>query len=257
MNTAKGRKDLSIFIASCDLYSDVWHPFFTLFFKYWSDCPYDIYLCSNFFRYDHERVNTICIGEEPAWSLKVKQVLKQIPTDYILYLQEDYLLTGRVDTGRVEQLFTFMKKRDGAYLRLRPTPPAHHPLPDNPDVGVLTPGTDYMTCTQAPIWKRETFYQLLNDNESIWDFEKKSPARAHSIEGEFLSVVRDVPCPIPYFCTAVVKGIWLRDAVHLCKKEGIKIVSLRRREGYFEEKFRKHFFPELIKFKKKLGRESF
>ncbi len=40
--------ELAILVCSCDKYADVWEPFFKLFFKFWPDCPYPIYLLSNY-----------------------------------------------------------------------------------------------------------------------------------------------------------------------------------------------------------------
>ena len=37
----------AVVVSSCDAYSDAWKPFFKLFFKYWSDCPFPIYLVTN------------------------------------------------------------------------------------------------------------------------------------------------------------------------------------------------------------------
>ena len=36
--------DSAILILSCDKFSDLWKPFFDLFWKYWPDCPYNVYL---------------------------------------------------------------------------------------------------------------------------------------------------------------------------------------------------------------------
>ena len=40
------KNKFAILIVSCDKYSDLWDPFFKLFFKFWPDCPFNIYLLS-------------------------------------------------------------------------------------------------------------------------------------------------------------------------------------------------------------------
>jgi hypothetical protein len=47
LNKNNSSDNLAVIVVSCDLYSDVWKPFFTLFFKYWNDCPFPVYLTSN------------------------------------------------------------------------------------------------------------------------------------------------------------------------------------------------------------------
>lgn len=43
--------DVAVVVASCDAYADLWEPFFRLFRRYWPDCPYPVYLGSNFRTY--------------------------------------------------------------------------------------------------------------------------------------------------------------------------------------------------------------
>ena len=57
--------NVDVLFTSCDKYQDLWGPFFTLFFRYWQDCPYLVYIGSNHFKYDHERVNTIAVIDSP------------------------------------------------------------------------------------------------------------------------------------------------------------------------------------------------
>ena len=37
----------SVLVPSCDAYADLWIPFFALFWRYWSDCPFPVYLGTN------------------------------------------------------------------------------------------------------------------------------------------------------------------------------------------------------------------
>ena len=55
MNIKKG--DISILVCSCDKYEDLWNPMFGMFFKFWEDCPLNIYLMTNNKKYNHEKVN--------------------------------------------------------------------------------------------------------------------------------------------------------------------------------------------------------
>ncbi len=72
-------KMVAVLVTSCDKYQDLWEPFFTLFFRYWQDCPYPVYLGTNHLKYDHERVKTIAVGDETDWSSDFRSMLEQIP----------------------------------------------------------------------------------------------------------------------------------------------------------------------------------
>ena len=60
-------QDLCVYISSFDGYSDVWDTFFDIFFKYWPDCPFKIYLINNCQPYLRENCNVIHTGEEVSW----------------------------------------------------------------------------------------------------------------------------------------------------------------------------------------------
>ena len=62
------KNDVTILVVSCDKYKDLWIPFFHCFFKYWSDCPYPVFLASNDLEYSDPRVKTILIGPDKDYS---------------------------------------------------------------------------------------------------------------------------------------------------------------------------------------------
>ena len=65
----------SVLIYSCDKYSDVWEPFFTLFFRYW-ECPYRVYISSETKKCRVPGVTTLNVNGE--WSDLIRQALEQI-----------------------------------------------------------------------------------------------------------------------------------------------------------------------------------
>ena len=220
---------LAVLVLSCDKYSDIWDPFFNMFFKYWSDCKYPIYLCSDTLEYAHPQVKSITPGKSLDWSSQLKWALEQIPEASILLLLEDYILLKPVRNERIEYYFNIFKKTNAGYLRLIPYPLPNAPLPDYPGIGVLNPGTPYRNNTQAAIWKKETLSSLLIPTESAWDFELKGTHRSDKLSEPFLSVEKDgFPpqngnYPYSYFCTAVVRGQWVRKAVKLIRKNGFDV----------------------------------
>ena len=47
----KPKQELAILVNSCDKYEDAWDPFFKLLKIQWPDCPYRIYLNTEFKNY--------------------------------------------------------------------------------------------------------------------------------------------------------------------------------------------------------------
>src|ERR1035437_8007453 len=124
MNKDNFENSCAVFVSSCDSYSDAWEPFFKLFFKYWSDCPFPIYLISTKKKFDDARVNMVNFPDlkETDWAERIKNSLKIQPFKYIIYFQEDYFLTKKVDTKKIMSLLDLMEKENIGYLRLYPSP---------------------------------------------------------------------------------------------------------------------------------------
>ena len=211
----------AILVTSCDKYQDLWEPFFTLFFRYWPDCPYPVYLGTNHLMHDNPRVKTIAVGDDTDWSSGFRGMLEEIPHPYVIVLIEDYLLTKYVDTVRIDRLITYMEEKGAGCLRLFPGSGHDLPYLDNPEVGEISKGADYRLSLQAAIWNKQTLLELLREGESAWELELNGTKRTNNLDVPFLCVTGD--SPIPYFCTGVVKGKWVREAVELCEKEGIKV----------------------------------
>jgi hypothetical protein len=213
----------AILVASTDAYADLWAPFFTLFRRYWPDCPYPVYLGSNVRTYAAEGVRPITVGEDIDWSTGFIAMVRRIDEPYILVLLEDYLLSAPVETARIESLYEEMKRRSAACMRVMPVPGAPAADPDFPDAGELPRGMPYRVSLQAAIWRSDELLELLRPGESPWEFELRGTSRSDLLGAPFLSIVRDGPRPLPYFITAVGRGVWQRDAVALCRREGVAV----------------------------------
>lgn len=222
----------AVLVASTDRYADLWEPFFTLFRRYWPDCPYPVYLGSNERTFPAPDVRAITVGEDIDWSTGFAEMVGRVEEPYALVLLEDYLLTQRVDTARIERLFGHMRSRGAACLRLMPVPGAPDPDPELPEVGELPRGAAYRVSLQAAIWERETLLGLLRPGESAWELETAGSRRSDELAAPFLSIVRGGPRPLPYLISAVRKGRWQRDALKLCRRERVPVdLTLRPQES--------------------------
>ena len=66
--------DVTILVNSCDLYEDVWEPFFRLLKIQWPECEqYRIVLNTETKEYNCEflKVETICGGRNSTWSERI------------------------------------------------------------------------------------------------------------------------------------------------------------------------------------------
>jgi hypothetical protein len=213
--------ELSVAVMSCDGYSDLWRHFFHFFEKYWPDCPFRVFLCTNHRHFDHARVQAIRTGDDLSWGHTIKQFMLQVPTPYVLIFQEDFFLTKTVRTEEVLSYFHILKELQGVYLRLRADFPPDTAVPGFPSVGRIEPGAPYRVSNQVSIWNRETFLSLLRDGETAWDMERRGSRRSDTLAGGFYGTRRPA---FFYPVTGVVKrGKWIRKWVRICTKEGLAV----------------------------------
>lgn len=224
----------AIAIFSFDGYADLWEPFFDAWFRFWPDCPYPIYLQTNNLTYDNPRIQCISVGDDRDWSTSARAFLNQIPENYVIAVMEDYLLLRPVDGSRIKDLVNYSIDNDIGCLRLYASPGPNVEI--NTDliserIGVLQEGDEYRLSLQAGIWNKNTLYDLIVPGESAWSLEIEGSKRSILLSERFLSLFgpADETCPLPYFCTAVEKGEWIREAVKVCLTHGVKVDLSKRR----------------------------
>jgi hypothetical protein len=226
-------KNCAIVISSCDGYQDAWAPFFTLFFRYWPDCPFQIYLINNALKYPDEKVKTINIIPDKKWSDNLITALKQVPEKYIIYFQEDYFLRKKVSNEKIFSAIALAEKTNAACVRLFPCPGPDLPYQNDLEVGLISQNAEYRNSTQTTLWNKQDLLGLLRPDETGWDFELKGGLERSRLMVEPFFAYREPV--IDYFCTAILKGKYLYDAVRFCQREGIELNHKARKfENFFQ-----------------------
>lgn len=233
--------NICVLIMSCDKYADLWNPFFYFFDKYWSDCPYPIYLATNTKTYHHKNVQVIHSNHKGTWSEETSTIFNKLPYETIIYLQDDYFILNKVDNNALQNLCEKFKFYNADYLRLFPIIGPDKLFEEESGIGLISSEAKYRTSLQAAIWKKKTFMKLLISSENQWDFEVNSPQR--SIEYLFLSIKKQERgkfknhiYPINYYyLTAVLRGKWRRGILKICKKENVILdFNIRKPESLIE-----------------------
>ena len=84
----------AILLMTCEKYNKAWSPFFTLFNKYWPDCPYELYMGTD--KGNFPGVNILSPGKDLSWTSNCIYALNNIDADRIIFFQEDFLSFDRV-----------------------------------------------------------------------------------------------------------------------------------------------------------------
>ncbi|MDB5194412.1 MAG: hypothetical protein JWN50_426 [Parcubacteria group bacterium] len=234
--------ECAVIVSSCAAYQDVWDPFFRLFFEYWPDCPYDIYLVSDKIGYSHPLVKNIIIENDMGWPRNTRYAVEKIGAPYFMMFMEDFLMVEKVDTERVKKLVEYVREKHIDYLRLYPTPGPDTNFDKEMRVGEIALDAPYRLSLMTAIWKKDAFLELLHDDETIWQMELLGSERARDPKYRFWSVDTGQPAIAYVPSTAIKKGVWRYDAVMFCKKHGIVIDSRTRpietRDAYIRRRLK-------------------
>jgi hypothetical protein len=233
--------DLTILVNTSDGFEDCWQPFFTLFKRFWPDCPYPIVLNTETksphieglsVRASRVSLNT---SQRLTWSECLARCLDGIDTPFVLYLQEDFFLEAPVQQHYIETFLEEMRAGRADVIRLMecggsgPWKPTANPL-----LWEVTQAAKYRIALQAVLWRKSTLRAHLRMHESPWQMEVFGSARARRIKDKVLCVNRDRfhgagKEIFPYQPTGVVKGQWERHIVEpLFLQHGITIDFSKR-----------------------------
>jgi hypothetical protein len=216
------QSSVAVVVSSCDAFFDAWQPFSAFLKKFWSDCPLGIFLLTNELQVRSPRIRPIVVGPDRGWSSNLLAALAQIPHSWLLYLQEDYFLTAPVQTAQLARDFREAIDSGAASLcfRARSKPDAgFQPLNDR--FGLVPLDSDGRTRCQVTLWNKAALESIFRGGETARDLESTGSARTHA--NRILSYQRRENTPIPYLMSAISRGLWMPDAIQLCRAHGVAI----------------------------------
>jgi len=212
----------AIVVSSCDTFFDAWKPFLFFFRKFWPDCPFPVYLIVNELRIRSNFIRALPVGPDRGWASNMKSALQRLEVPRVLYLQEDYFLNGPVQSRLLAEDFAyaFENEVDSLCFRARSElEPGFRPLNDR--FGVVPLDSDGRTRCQLTLWKRASLLSVLREGENAWEMESQGSERTR--EMKFLSYSSRENVPVSYLMSAIVRGLWTKEALAMCEAEGLEI----------------------------------
>lgn len=233
---------LAVFIVSFDGYSDVWPAFFSIFDKYWSECPFKIYFVTNFKTYNYKNVINICVGEEISWFDRVRTAINQVEEEYILFMLEDYFIGQKVENTDLYEIIDYIEQKKLKYYRLIDNPYCERKFDtERPYISAIPTDNVYNINLQLSIWKKTFFIDSLNKINGItpWDFEILFKKNMSGDALEYANCCVDKR-DIFNIKNGVIQGKWVPDTIKYFDKQGIYIdTSFRQKIGFFSMLFLK------------------
>lgn len=216
------KSSVALVVSSCDAFFDAWRPFAAFFKKFWRDCPLDVFLLTNELQIDSPRIRGVAVGEDRGWSSNLLFALEQISYPYVLYFQEDYFLTAPVERAQLARDFAeaIEAGADSLCFRARSKFDAGF-QPLNERYGIVPLDSEGRTRCQVTLWKKSALQSILRAGETAWNFEARGSARTQ--EMQILSYGRRENAPIHYLMSAISRGLWMPEAIELCRSHGVTL----------------------------------
>jgi len=219
---------MAVLLVSCDSYSDLWPLCTSMLKRFWSDCPYPIYLVSNETA-SIEGLRNLAVGRDRGWSANLISALESVPEEYVFLFLEDLILERPVDTDGFIRVFDWFKAQQGSCLRMRPVPSPDQPC--NEMVGICTKGSLYRASTVMTVWRKSVLLPLLDPHESAWEFEIRGSERSDRFDGFYVT-----HRPLFAVVNTVARGRWSRRAIRRIRRLGFEPdLSVRETLSLFAE----------------------
>lgn len=219
---------VAIMITSCDAYSDCWKPMICSLDKCWPDCKYPRYIITNYKDIPLPNTEFIKIGDDKrSWCTLAKKGMDAIDCDYIIFFQEDYWLSRKVDSEAIEKHIEYMESNGVDYLKL-----CRDVLRDDKRIGdsdyCMNPlDIRYSFNTAMAIWRKSAIGELLIDGWSGWQFERQiiPYVKEHGIvlNSQCLhSSCIDEKGLTDVNRGAIIRSVWTQAAVDFLKENGME-----------------------------------
>lgn len=169
----------AVLVNSCDKYSDIWAPFFSLFFLYWPECKYNVFLCTETKTYvNHNHCVKTLNYNSNQWGKRLKECIRKIDSDYVIMLLDDFFFQRMVNDGEIEKCISIMDNNPNLVA-------IYFKIIDGFQKGTsfcsnyifMNEKKRYLLNLQASIWRKRTLLELIDDNDNPWSFEEEGCLR--------------------------------------------------------------------------------
>ena len=242
---------MTIFVATPDSYSDVFDIYLQCYRKYCSDSPYELVVATNTKTYGS--ITCIPNGKKnDTWEERSIPVLKNLNTKYVLTMDDDFFIIGRIDYTEIENILNSMDKYNISFCGLTNHLPGK-PIEENSSLVWVKKNQAYAKNLQVGIFNREYLIDLLeNSSNDAHAQEAKWIEEAFMApEGEYFSDIVSCKNNVIPCVHGVAMGKWFPNAIKAVKRQGIKVCSSREYLSRQEEfkiilikKFGKKFSPK-------------
>ncbi|MDR0396966.1 MAG: hypothetical protein LBH66_06655 [Oscillospiraceae bacterium] len=221
----------TLYVSSCDKYSDLWEPFFILFKKYWPDCPYPIVLTSESKTFSFPGLDIHCPryykpGDRVSWGQLNMRTLQDVKTPFVFFMLEDFLLEGPVNQAEISKALDWIAD-DPEVGRFQFSNGVHEPSEKYPSYHLAPDWDNYRINAQPAIWRKSVLLKSMVPKEGPWMWEINGSKRSRKWQGILLYNYHERMLKIP-FDGALFHGKWHDDGINPIVDNGIPMDFSKR-----------------------------
>ena len=213
---------VAVIVSSCDAFFDAWAPFAHFFRKFWPDCPFFVHLITNELHAQSAWMRPLPVGPDRDWAANMIVALDQITATHVLYFQEDYFLDGPVNAHQLADDFRYAFEHEVDAFCFRGRSEVESGFQSiNDRFGLVPIDSDGRTRCQLTLWQRTSFLRALRSGENAWEMESQGSVRTRDMK--IISYRTRENLPVPYLMSAIVRGLWTREALAFSARENVVI----------------------------------
>jgi hypothetical protein len=212
-------QDLTVVVWSHSTYSDVWKMFFGQIQKSAPFLKNKLLVEKEVDELKALNIDYILNEESEPFYARLINCLKKIDTEYVLYMQEDFILYDKVEKSNIENLKLLLKNENYDFVRLMKSGITDTGREVQEGIYEVTNNNSYLFSLQSTIWEKKRLIDLMNffKPNSLVDSEVRgsSACRFLNIKGLYTysggekrgSLHYDSKI-FPYMATAVIGGCY-------------------------------------------------
>lgn len=194
-----------LLIISCDKYSSIWDGITENWKnKFLDKINIDAFVLTNNLEYSNNGFQSIRVGEDKSWSLNLKNALiflKKNGYTQVITSFDDLFILNDVNHDAFLSALNFFNINKLTCLKLVRRPLRLLSTLTSKEYIMLKRGKLYTTTCVFTLWEVESLKDILDPNESAWEFERNSTHRIPSTM-KVASVKNDI---VKYF-NSIIKG---------------------------------------------------
>lgn len=184
--------------------------------KYWKDCPFPKYLCTQKLAPEDNRYDEIIYtNENMNWGERLNQSLKVINSEYVILCPEDDFLQSKVNTVEIQKIIEFARENNVGAIRL--CPPMLFSKEYNEDYMIIPKEAIYRFVLHPMLFRTEYLRRFSDKKFNPWQFERDGSKLSRNYDEKILCTRTKVYDSVHAWST----GRWTREGYKMLKSNNV------------------------------------